>query len=178
MNLSLTFFMTAFAGLLNRIERLQDRIARLQLRPQNDRRVARIARLEDKVEQAESLLPKDTFEITYKAPTAERSFYRFEVAITDSPFDDTFTGGDDLLLRVRATKPFHGRTVTSTLANGDYWAGNDEQTLTLGGSSYDFTDYETVTATLAIDTRDWATVNSNMGDVLAVQTFDMTTLFA
>ena len=170
--------MTAFAGLLDRIERLQDRIARLQLRPQNDRRVARIERLKDKVEQAESLLPQDTFEITYKAPTAERSFYRFEVAITDSPFDDTFTGGDDLLLRVRATKPFHGRTVTSTLANGDYWAGNDEQTLTLGGSSYDFTDYETVTATLAIDTRDWATVNSNMGDVLAVQTFDMTTLFA
>ena len=170
--------MTAFAGILDRIERLQDRIARLQLRPQNDRRVARIARLEDKVEQVESLLPQDTFEITYKQPTAERSFYRFEVAITDSPFDDTFTGGDDLLLRVRATKPFRGRTITSTLANGDYWAGNDEQTLTLGGTGYDLTDYETVTATLAIDTRDWGTVNSNMGDVLAVQTFDMTTLFA
>ena len=170
--------MTAFAGLLDRIERLQDRIARRQSRPQNDRRIARIERLEERLERVESLLPKDTFEITYKAPTAERSYYRFEVAITDSPFDDTFTGGDDLLLRVRATRPFSGSTITSTLANGDYWAGSDEQTLTLGGTGYDLTDYETVTATLAIDTRDWSGFNSNMGDVLAVETFDMTTLFA
>ena len=168
--------MTAFAGILDRIERLQDRIARMQLRPQNDRRVARIARLEDKVERVESLLPQDTFEITYKAPTEDRSFYRFEVDIFDSPYDDTFTGGDDLLLRARAARPFGGRTLTTTLANGDYWAGGDEQTLTVGGSGYDFTGYETLTATLAIDTRDWSGVNSNMGDVLAVQTFDMTGL--
>ena len=162
----------------SKVNRLEFRIAKLKAKPEKIARTRRIERFEERLETLMNNAPQDTFEITYKQPTAERSFYRFEVAITDSPFDDTFTGGDDLLLRVRATRPFGGRNITTTLANGDYWAGNDEQTLTLGGTGYDLTDYETVTATLAIDTRDWGTVNSNMGDVLAVQTFDMTTLFA
>jgi len=155
-----------------KVNHLEFRIAKLKAKPEKIARTRRIERFEERLETLMNNAPQDTFEITYKAPTAERSFYRFEVDVLDSPYDDTFTGGDDLLLRVRATKPFSGRTVTSTLANGDYWTGNDEQTLTLGGSMYDFTGYETVTATLAIDTRDWSTVNSNMGDVLAVQTFE------
>ena len=175
--------MTAFAGLLDRIDRLQDRIARLQLRPQNDRRVARIARLEDKVEQVESLLPQDTFEISFKAPDETGRLYRFEVDVYDSPFDDTFTGGDPVLLNVRATGRrtqygTSGRNMTTTLANGDYWAGGERQTLWIGSSNYDqFPEYETMTVTLAIDTRDWENDNQ-IGDVLAVETFDMTTLFA
>ena len=162
----------------SKVNRLEFKIAKLKAKPEKIARTRRIERFEERLETLMNNAPQDTFEITYKSPTTERSFYRFEVDVLDSPYDDTFSGGDDLLLRVRATRPFGGRTVTSTLANGDYWAGNDEQTLTLGGTGYDLTDYETVTATLAIDTKDWSTIDSSMGDVLAVQTFDMTTLFA
>ena len=158
----------------SKVNRLEFKIAKLQAKPEKIARTRRIERFEERLDKVLNNAPQDTFEITYKAPTEDRSFYRFEVDIFDSPHDDTFTGGDDLLLRVRATKPFGGRTLTTTLANGDYWAGGDEQTLTVGGSGYDFTGYETLTATLAIDTRDWSGINSNMvGDVLAVQTFDM-----
>ena len=160
----------------SKVNRLEFRIAKLKAKPEKIARTRRIERFEERLETLMNNAPQDTFEITYKAPTEDRSFYRFEVDILDSPYDDTFSGGDDLLLRVQATRPFGGRTVTSTLANGDYWADNAKQTLTLGGSSYDLTDYETVTATLAIDTRDWSTIDSSMGDVLAVQTFDMTSL--
>ena len=110
-------------------------------------------------------------------------YYRFEVDVYDSPFDDTFTGGDPVLLNVRATGRrtqygTSGRNMTTTLANGDYWAGGERQTLWIGSSNYDqFPEYETMTVTLAIDTRDWENDNQ-IGDVLAVETFDMTTLFA
>ena len=161
-----------------KVNRLEFRIAKLKAQPEKTVRTRRIERLGERLETALNNAPQDTFEITYKAPTEDRSFYRFEVDILDSPYDDTFTGGDPVLLNVRATGRrtqwgTSGRNMTTALANGDYWDGSDEQTLMVGGSGFDFTGHETATATLAIDTRDWSGVGSNMGDVLAVQTFDM-----
>lgn len=163
----------------SKVNRLEFKIAKLQAKPEKIARTRRIELFEQRLDKLMNNAPQDTFEITYKAPTAGRSSYWFEVAITDSPFDDTFTGGDDLLLRVQATRRFSRQSMTTTLANGDYWAGEDQQTLWVGSRNYDqFLEYETVTATLAIDTRDWSTPDSKMGDVLAVETFDMATLFA
>ena len=162
-----------------KVNRLEFRIAKLKAQPEKTVRTRRIERLGERLETALNNAPQDTFEITYKAPTEDRSFYRFEVDILDSPYDDTFTGGDPVLLNVRATGRrtqwgTSGRNMTTALANGDYWAGEERQTLWIGSSNYhQFPEYETMTVTLAIDTRDWSGVGSNMGDVLAVQTFDM-----
>ena len=75
----------------SKVNRLEFRIARLKAKPEKIARTRRIERFEERLEMVLNNAPQDTFEITYKAPTEDRSFYRFEVDIFDSPYDDTFT---------------------------------------------------------------------------------------
>ena len=198
-------FQLKIDNLTSRIERIEARIERWEDKPQTERRIAKIARQYKRIEMAQAKidanerdiafieaaavkaetaeLPVDTFEITFKQPDAERNFYRFEVDVYDSPFDDSFTGGEPLVMRVNAEgrqKPNGGISnmgSTSSLANGPYWQGLNNQTLLLGGSTYEsFLDYPTVTAYVAKDDKEWIG-GGQLNDVLAVQTFDMTTLF-
>lgn len=195
--------MPSITALTDQIENIQARIERIEGKPQTDRNVARVERLNRRMEilqgkidvinrdaalqeqwaaeAAESNLPMDTFEITFKQPDAERSFHRFEVDIYDSSFDDKFIGGEPLLLQFSATKQTNrGRKTwrsTSALANGRYWKGLNEQQLMLGSSRFEeLTDYTDVTVYLAKDTGE-SPMQIAADDILAIQTFDMTTLF-
>jgi len=196
-------FQSNIDKLTDRIEHIEARIERWGDKPQTERRIAKIARQQGRIERAQakiaanerdiaflaaaaeeraaSNLPVDTFEITFKQPDAERNFYRFEVAVYDSPFDDGFAGGEPLVMRFKA----EGRqkanggisswTSTNTLANGPYWEGLNNQTLTLGSNRYEgLLDYPTVTAYIAKDDSEW--VGGQLNDVLAVQAVDMTAL--
>ena len=192
-------------NLTSRIERIEARIERWEDKPQTEKRLAKIARQQERIErvqakiaanerdiaflaaaaeeEAASNLPVDTFEITFKQPDAERDFYRFEVAVYDSPFDDGFVGGEPLVMRVsaegkqKANGGIRNWGSTSTLANGPYWEGLNNQTLMLGSSTFeDLLEYPTVTAYVAKDDKEWVG-GGQLNDVLAVQTFDMTTLF-
>lgn len=127
-------------------------------------------------------LLSDSFSITLQKADDELGFDRFEFTIFDSPFDDTFTGGDRLMMEVSGEKSVQKRfkfatekwTSRSSLANGQYWEGLSEQTLFAGGYSVDRAfDFNEVTVTLAKDNgggvADWANA-----DVLATETIDMT----
>ena len=102
-----------------------------------------------------------------------------EFTLTDSATDDSFTGGQPLLMQVQGTRTRkNGSTKTwtsrSTLANGSYWEGLDEQTVFAAGSfTRRMENFDEVTVTLAADNgggvADWANA-----DVLASQIIDMT----
>jgi len=126
----------------------------------------------------------DGFTITLQQSDDEVGFDRFEFTIFDSPFDDSFTGGDRLMMQVEGVKTStDGRkfsterwTNRDSLANGQYWEGLSEQTLMAGGYVVDRSfDFDQVTVTLAVDNgegvADWAAA-----DVLATETIDLTQL--
>ena len=172
------------------IEQLQLKIARIDERlecwyqkPQTEKRIAKIERqiarrdrlygqidliearaaqeeersqpLIDEVTGAE--LPRDSFDFRL-----ERTDWgvTVNVDIYDSPFDDTFTGGEPLLLRTSATGRYTGKGFSSwhrtgTLANGQYWEGLANQTLVSGSSAFlDWEEYPNLTVMLIKDTPD------------------------
>ena len=121
-------------------------------------------------EAATADLPVDTFDITYSAD-AVTGIGTFSVAVFDSPFDDGFVGGEPLKLRVSAEGKLNSNggvsslRSTSSLANGQYWQGLSNQTLTLGSNTYDdLADYAGVTAYV---------MKANTDEILAIQTFDL-----
>jgi len=83
-----------------RYDRLVRQISRLSDREMTDRRAARLERLVARREKLKSVV--DTFEAPVETPKDEVSyeFYKTDlitgvkVTITDSPFDDTFVGGE------------------------------------------------------------------------------------
>ena len=185
--------MATIAELTAKIERIEARIERWETKPQTEQRIAKIERQYGRIEMAQakinakerdaalveqfadeaatSDLPVDTFEITFKQPDADRAFYRFEVDVFDSPFDDGFTGGEPLELRFAAEgkKNANGSNSswfsTSSLANGPYWEGLSNQTLFIGSNRYEeLLDYPDVTAYV---------MKANTDEILAIQTFDL-----
>ena len=112
--------------------------------------------------------PFDEFNVRFECEERDskgRTWGMIYVDIFDSPLDDTFTGGDPLILRSNFVdgKGYdpetgrswsgRGRTTTSAFANGDYWDGNNEQTLMMGSPSLGYTleNYDSGTVTLFKD---------------------------
>ena len=175
------------AELEARIEKQQSRIFDCGLTPRNLRRLNRLEqRLEvqqNKLDELTALQEKeaaaavdpilfDSFAISV-TPVAD-VLTRIEIEVTDSPFDDTFTGGDLLKLQTVASGRYTGRgfstyTSTGTLASGDYWVGPFQQTLTSGSSTWNnFVDYpDLVVNVLDADNQ-----------ILGTQSFDPAVIFA
>ena len=184
--------MATIAELTAKIERIEARIERWETKPQTEKRIAKIERQYGRIEMAQAKinakerdaalveqfadeaatadLPVDTFDITYSAD-AVTGIGTFAVAVFDSPFDDGFVGGEPLKLRVNAEDKPNGNGgvsslgSTSSLANGQYWQGLSNQTLTLGSNTYDdLADYAGVTAYV---------MKANTNEILAIQAFDL-----
>ena len=152
--------MTSIAEFALKVRRLEAKIEKLESRPQKIARVARIERYEARLDKLLNNAPKDEFSITLSQPSPEDlpDFWRYTVEITDSPYDDSFTGGDPLYFQINGrgkagprggSQSFNQR---SLFANGDYWEGNESQTLMTGSSWYsDHHQYPELTATLGIE---------------------------
>ncbi len=174
------------------IEQLQLKIARIDERlecwyqkPQTEKRIAKIERqiarrerlygqieaIEEReaaaIERAEPLidevtgveLPKDSF--TFRVEETDWGVSVF-VDIYDSPFDDTFRGGEPLVLRAGATgkrtaNGTQSRHSTVALANGEYWTGESySQTVMTGSSMWsDWPEFSHLALTLAKDDKQW-----------------------
>ena len=153
--------MSSFAGFELQVRRLEAKIEKLESRPEKIARRARIERFEARLDKLLSNAPQDEFSISLGQPFPQEQpdFWRYTVDITDSPYDDSFTGGDPLWLGVRGVgKVSHsggssGFNRRSSLANGDYWEGNESQTLTVGSTWYNEDhQYPELTVTLATET--------------------------
>ena len=182
------------ASTRERIERINERIERLQSSIEScgasERRLRRLERqnqklinqqnkldeltgLQDKAEaQEEAGILPDSF--AFSVTPVGDVLTRVDVQIYDSPFDETFTGGEPLTLRATASgkrTPSGISSATSTVAfaNGEYWDGLARQTLFYGSSTWNsWADYpELVVSVLNAD-----------GDLLATQSFDPTQVFA
>ena len=175
------------AELEAKIEKQQSKIFDCGLTPRNLRRLNRLEqRLEvqqNKLDELTALQEKeaaaavdpilfDSFAISV-TPVAD-VLTRIEIEVTDSPFDETFTGGDLLKLQTVASGRYTGRgfstyTSTGTLASGDYWVGPFQQTLTSGSSTWNnFVAYpDLVVNVLNADNQ-----------ILATQSFDPAVIFA
>ena len=177
--------MATIDELTGRIDTLQDRIERLESKPTNERREKRltrlknrVARLENRVDSfelsAQSNVPQDTFDILLKNDGVEFSIH-------DSAFDDTFTGGDPLIMQIHATKTKDNggteiMTERTTLANGQYWEGLSDQTVFAGGSMFDkLQSFDQFTVTVATDDGN-RPISFDQDDILAVRTFSPTEL--
>ena len=188
------YSMASLDFLTGRLETIQDKISlweNLQS-PRAERRLKRLNRrlsnVQSRIDElyAQMDLPQDSFEIAFKQSDDQYGFDRIEFTIFDSPFDDTFTGGEPLLMEFQGTwegqigHKYSRRNYTSrsTLANGQYWEGLSEQTVFAGGSFLnDIASFDEVTVTLAVDSgngvRDWRNA-----DVLATQSINVTDLNA
>ena len=180
-------------SILGRIGRIEQKIERLQSRRPTAKRLERIAKQEAKlakkqnhlayemekaVEQddlaegrvsaREIELPVDTFEFSYrKVQDAEGNdrLLMVDVDVYDSPFDDTFTGGEPLMVRSSATtvqvdpvtgKSCGGKTTTSSAGLTHVWEGGNRETISFGDSLYlDWENFREVTVTLAKNDEEW-----------------------
>ena len=102
----------------------------------------------------------------------------YRIDVVDSPYDDSFTGGDRLKMRAsytgrqtqNGTSHYHS---TGTLANGDYWPEGQYTTELITGNSgvnSAFDSYPRLNVTIFLD--------QGNEDVLHTQAFDLTTYFA
>ena len=184
--------------LQDRAERLEAQIERWEAKEQTESRIAKLERKRARLantnakidritheaelqaqrdaEIADSLLPRDTFEISYDAARGG-----FEIAVSDSVFDDSFTGGDPLIFRssstTQTTRGSRSKTSTGSLANGNYWSattgpdGVAQQTLFIGGSFYGGLDaVDSLTAYVIKDNGDGFPLAVSDEDILALDT--------
>ena len=113
-------------------------------------------------------LPMDTFEFSYRKvqdQQGEDLLLMVDVDVYDSPFDDTFTGGEPLVVRSSATtvqvdpvtgKSCGGRTWTSSSGLTHVWEGGNRETVSWGDSQYlDWENFREVTVTLAKNDEEW-----------------------
>ena len=165
-----------------RIDRIDERLESWSDKPQTDERIAKIERQESRrsryerkiaaleereaaaIERAEPLidpvtgeeLPKDSFTFRVEELNGVVSVL---VDIYDSPFDDTFVGGQPLWLKAGASgKPTRNGTMSSTtsgtLANGEYWDGLNRQTVGMGSSAWnDWPEFSHLALTLSKDSE-------------------------
>jgi len=177
-----------------RIERIQAKLDRLKGLEPTEKRLHRIANQEAKllrqtekytllieqlpegrvsargleVEAQNIELPVDTFEFSYrKVQDAEGDdlLLMVDVDVYDSPFDDTFTGGEPLMVRSSATtvqvdpvtgKSCGGKTTTSSAGLTHVWEGGNRETISFGDSLYlDWENFREVTVTLAKNDEEW-----------------------
>ena len=86
------------------------------LRGINFARTYRLAAVQESIDWLDGLLPKDEFalsaEITKDEVTGEAKFVSLTYEITDSPYDDTFVGGQPLAFSTRGKRPFGSSTST------------------------------------------------------------------
>ncbi len=170
--------------LTERLERTLERLASFQDMPITRRTERWIERLERRAERLENKIERfrgDEFEITFQPADDSWGFDRLEVNVHDSSYDDTFTGNDPLVIQFQGTRTLdNGRTETvtkrSSLADGDYWDGENEQVLMAGGNLQQFEDFDQLTVTVATKTGD-RPMGFEDDDILAVQTFNSTDLF-
>ena len=164
-----------------KIERIGERLECWATKPQTEKRIAKIERQEARrdrlyaqiaaieeraaaaLERAEPLidevtgveLPKDNFGFRVEQTDWGVSVF---VDIYDSPFDDTFVGGEPLVLRASATgkqtrNGTQSRHSTVSLANGEYWTGESfSQTVMTGSSMWsDWPEFSHLAFTLGKD---------------------------
>ena len=152
--------MDSISAFETRVDRLEFKIAKLKAKPENTARTERIERFEERLDAVLNNAPQDQFSISLSQPfpNEQPDFWRYTVEITDSPYDDSFTGGDPLYFQVSGSGMASPRGGSSgfrrrgTFANGDYWEGNVSQTLTTGSSWFsDDHRHPELTATLGID---------------------------
>ena len=184
-----------------KIERIGERLECWATKPQTEKRIAKIERQEARrewlyaqitaieereaaaIERAEPLidevtgveLPKDSF--TFRVEETDFGSL-VSVDIYDSPFDETFTGGEPLVLRASATgkrtaNGTQSHHTTVTLANGEYWDGGLRQTVTAGSSSWAlWPEHTHLALTLAKDDKQWI---GGGGFDYVLETADLTT---
>jgi len=113
-------------------------------------------------------LPMDTFEFSYRKvqdQQGEDLLLMVDVDVYDSPFDDTFTGGEPLMVRSSATtvkidevtgKSCGGQTTTSSGGLTHVWEGGNREIISFGDSRYlDWENFREVTVTLAKNDEEW-----------------------
>ena len=95
--------MTSIAEYAFKVRRLEAKIEKLESRPQKIARVARIERYEARLDKLLNNAPEDEFSISLSQPfpEAQPDFWRYTVEITDSPYDDSFTGGDPFYFQIQ-----------------------------------------------------------------------------
>ena len=171
-----------------KIERIGERLECWATKPQTEKRIAKIERQEARRDrlyaQIEAIEERQALEAERSQPLIDEltgvqlprdSFgFRIEqtdwgvtvsVDVFDSPFDDTFTAGDPLLLRTAATGKqsrfgTSSQYSTVSLANGDYWEGGFSQTLVSGRSGWQsWEEYPSLTLMLMKDADTWAVSN-------------------
>ena len=170
--------MSSITAFTLQVKHLEAKIEKLESRPEKIARRARIERFETRLDKLLNNAPQDEFNISLSQPFPESQpdFWRYTVEITDSPYDDSYTGGDPLWLRIRGNGKVgqgggsSGFSRHSTLANGDYWEGNESQTLTVGSTWYDEDhQHPELTVTLAVDDLNW---EAHKDRILKVQEID------
>ena len=92
----------------------QEKIA--WIRGINFARSYRLKAIQEDIDWLDSRLPKDEFslsaDITKDEVTGEAKFVSVKYEITDSPYDDTFVGGQPLAFSTRGKRPFGSSTST------------------------------------------------------------------
>ena len=152
--------MSSISTFTLQVKRLEAKIEKLETRPEKIARRARIERFETRLDNLLDNAPQDEFSISLDQPfpEAQPDFWSYTIDITDSPYDDTFTGGDPLWFQVRGNGRQSeqggsgGFNRRSSLANGDYWEGNESQSFMTGSNWYaDDHQHPELTATLGIE---------------------------
>jgi len=111
-------------------QRAEDKIEKLLAKPWSEEREEkiafirgvnyarsyRLASIEESIDWLGSLLPKDEFslsaDITKDDVTGKATFVSLKYEITDSPYDDTYVGGEKLAFSTRGKKKFGSSTST------------------------------------------------------------------
>ena len=92
----------------------QEKIA--WIRGINFARSYRLKAIQEDIDWLDSRLPKDEFllsaDITKDEVTGEAKFVSVKYEITDSPYDDTYVGGEKLAFSTRGKRPFGSSTST------------------------------------------------------------------
>ena len=195
--------MATIAELTAKIERIGERLECWATKPQTEKRIAKIERQEARrewlyaqitaieereaaaIERAEPLidevtgveLPKDSF--TFRVEQTDWGVSVF-VDIYDSPFDDTFTGGEPLVLRTGATGKQTANGTQSQLLHGvpGQWRILDRRVLQPNGHGWsracwsDWPEFSHLALTLAKDDKQW--INGG-GFNYVLETADLTT---
>ena len=151
--------------LQSRIQRITDRIERLADKRPTDGRLAKIERQEQKLARVQARL--EALSVEQKFSTAEvdslsdsftlsvkttEGFPVVSIEAVDSPTDDRFTGGDDLLLRAVASTQFCPEGTSGKATGNDRVIATDAvetQVINVGDSLWnDWASYEQVKLSL------------------------------
>ena len=147
-------------GLQANFDAAEIKLARLQAKPSNARRSARIEIIEEKqagrLERINALtatLPKDEFTPSFLVDPVTGENIGVSVAITDSPYDDTYVGGTPIAISISGR---YSETGTSGFRNTTgTWNGVIDATETISVGNGRLTgDYSATVSLLDADTRE------------------------